>query len=130
MKISLMRVAMMAVVLGINTSTFAEVVNINKANSAALSHHLKGIGTKKADAIVAYRNEHGLFGSVEELTNVKGVGKGILAKNLKDLSIKEGVVALVKTKKVPVVLDKKPLEESASKKVSIPKQETAKVDVK
>jgi competence protein ComEA len=48
-------------------------VNINTANSHQLTT-LKGIGAKRADAIVAYRKSHGPFTTVQALSAVKGVG--------------------------------------------------------
>ena len=40
---------------------------------------LPGIGEKRAQAIVAYREEHGPFQTVDELDKVEGIGEGILA---------------------------------------------------
>ena len=54
-------------------------VDINTATAKELSV-LKGIGMKKAEAIVAYRNDNGSFASVEELLKVKGIGAKILEK--------------------------------------------------
>jgi len=59
--------------------TKLSAVNINKADVKTLST-LKGLGPKKARAIVAYREEHGRFKSVEDLNQVKGIGKGIIAR--------------------------------------------------
>ena len=61
------------------TMVASQPVDINTADEAALEQ-IKGIGPKKAAAIVAYRNEHGRFQSVEDLTNVKGIGEKRLAK--------------------------------------------------
>ena len=58
----------------------ARSVNINTADAATLADGLKGVGLKKAEAIVAYRNEHGPFKSVDELVNVKGIGEKSLEK--------------------------------------------------
>lgn len=65
----------------------AEPVNINTANAFVISKSLKGIGIKKAKAIVAYRDKHGKFKSVEELAKVKGIGSKTIAKNKKNLKI-------------------------------------------
>jgi len=42
---------------------------------------LVGVGRSKAEAIVAYREANGRFYSLEELLEVKGIGKSTLAKN-------------------------------------------------
>ena len=59
----------------------ATPVNINTADAATLSHSLDGIGPSKAKAIVAYREEHGPFKTVADLSNVKGVGPATLERN-------------------------------------------------
>jgi competence protein ComEA len=56
----------------------SQPVNINTADAATLAGSLRGVGTKKAEAIVAYRSEHGPFKSVDELVNVKGIGEKML----------------------------------------------------
>jgi competence protein ComEA len=48
---------------------------------------LKGIGYKKAEAIIAYREQVGAFKSVTELTQVKGIGEKILSDNKARLKI-------------------------------------------
>ncbi|MCP3862461.1 MAG: helix-hairpin-helix domain-containing protein [Aestuariibacter sp.] len=55
------------------------LVNLNAANVEQLMA-LPGIGKSKAQAIVAYREEQGPFSSVDDLVNVKGIGKKLLAK--------------------------------------------------
>jgi len=54
-------------------------VDINTADAQALES-LKGIGVKKAQAIVDYRNKNGDFKSVNDLTSVKGISGKFLAK--------------------------------------------------
>jgi len=54
-----------------------EVININTASAADLQR-LPGIGEKRAKDIIAYRQEHGPFRIVEEITNVSGIGEGTL----------------------------------------------------
>ena len=61
-------------------------VDINSADAAAFSS-LKGVGEKKAEAIVTYRNIHGCFKNVDELTNVKGIGAKTVAENKKELTV-------------------------------------------
>lgn len=56
------------------------LVNINTADIESLTK-LKGIGEKKAQAIIDYRQEYGQFETVEQLLNVKGVGIKIIEAN-------------------------------------------------
>ncbi|VXC37943.1 conserved exported hypothetical protein [Pseudomonas sp. 8Z] len=63
------------------------VVNLNTADAATLQRELAGIGETKAQAIVAYREQHGNFASVDELLEVKGIGEATLAKNRDKLSV-------------------------------------------
>ncbi|WP_426140815.1 ComEA family DNA-binding protein [Pseudomonas sp. DWP3-1-2] len=56
-------------------------VNINTADAETLQKQLSGIGMGKANAIVAYRQTNGEFTSIDELIEVKGIGKAILEKN-------------------------------------------------
>lgn len=53
-------------------------VNLNAADAAALTA-LPGIGEELAARIVEYREEHGPFETVEDLTEVSGIGQGKLA---------------------------------------------------
>lgn len=59
----------------------AAMVNINTADAEQLQKSLKGIGKVKAEAIVEYRNTNGAFTSVDQLLEVKGIGKATLEKN-------------------------------------------------
>ncbi len=54
-----------------------EMVNINTATLEELQT-IKGIGKKKAEAILQYRKEHGPFRRKEDLLQVKGIGKKAL----------------------------------------------------
>ncbi len=56
-------------------------VNINTADAPTIAKELKGIGEKKAQAIVTYRKQHGPFKTIESLTNVKGIGLKTVEKN-------------------------------------------------
>ena len=55
------------------------LININTADAAELAS-LPGIGISKAKAIVAYRLEHGPFSTVDDLSNVNGIGSNLLEK--------------------------------------------------
>ena len=52
-------------------------IDINQADAETIAANLKGIGLKKAQAIVQFRNENGPFYSAEELTQVKGIGPAL-----------------------------------------------------
>ena len=56
-------------------------VNINTADAATLADKLKGVGIRKAEAIVAMRQAKGKFSTLQQLDEVKGIGPGILEKN-------------------------------------------------
>lgn len=56
-------------------------VNLNAADAETLRRDLFGIGAAKAKAIVAYRETNGPFTAVDELLEVKGIGKALLEKN-------------------------------------------------
>jgi competence protein ComEA len=60
---------------------WAGPVNINTADAATLSRELKGIGMKRAQAIIEYRQKHGPFKSADELALVKGIGPAAISKN-------------------------------------------------
>ena len=62
-------------------------VDINTADKKELVG-LSGIGAKKADAIIEYRDAN-CFSSVDELAKVKGIGKKIISKNMDNLTASE-----------------------------------------
>ena len=64
-------------------------VNINTAGVEELKA-LPGIGPSKAAAIVAYRDQHGKFKSVDELKQVKGIGEGIYQKRKEEAVVGGG----------------------------------------
>jgi competence protein ComEA len=50
-------------------------INLNKADLSSLIGSFKGIGKKRAQAIITYREQHKGFKSIEELAEVKGLGQ-------------------------------------------------------
>ena len=63
-------------------------IDINTANAELLSSTLKGIGLKKATAIVEYREAYGPFHHADELTSVSGIGSSTVQKNAHLITIK------------------------------------------
>jgi competence protein ComEA len=52
-------------------------VNVNTASAAELEE-LPGVGPATAEAIIAHREQHGPFGSVDDLLDVRGIGEAKL----------------------------------------------------
>lgn len=71
----------------ISSKSQAVKVDLNKADASTLYRELVGIGKAKAQEIVAYRDMNGSFASVDELLEVKGIGKAILEKNRERLVV-------------------------------------------
>ena len=59
-------------------------VDINTASADELTV-LKGVGSSKAKAIISYRKSH-CFKTINELSNVKGIGSKTIEKNKADLT--------------------------------------------
>ena len=59
-------------------ATTLGIININTATQSQLET-MPGIGPVKAAAIIAYRQEHGAFASVDDLIKVSGIGKKTLS---------------------------------------------------
>lgn len=64
------------------SSTSSEKININQADREELTE-LNGIGEAKAQAIITFREENGPFTSIDQLTEVPGIGEKSL-ENMKD----------------------------------------------
>ncbi len=68
-------------VMEVSSEVRTEKVDLNTADVSTLQRELSGVGEAKAKAIIAYRDSNGPFASVDELLEVKGIGKAILDKN-------------------------------------------------
>lgn len=62
-------------------------VNINQATAEQLAEVMLGIGIKKAQNIVSYREQNGPFSSVEQLQDVPGIGIATIERNLSRLKL-------------------------------------------
>lgn len=71
-----------ALALALALPAFAATpVNINTADAATIASSLDGVGTAKAEAIVAWREAHGPFKSADDLAQVKGMGPATIERN-------------------------------------------------
>nr|WP_257232777.1 ComEA family DNA-binding protein [Acinetobacter sp. YH12045] len=61
-------------------------VRLNTASVDELQT-LHGIGQKKAEAIVQYRKSNGLFKTIDDIQQVKGIGPALFAKNKAKLAL-------------------------------------------
>ena len=61
-------------------------ININTAEKEELMT-LTGVGEAKAQSIIAYREEHGGFQSIEELMQIEGIKEGVFNKIKEDITI-------------------------------------------
>lgn len=62
-------------------------VSINAASAEALAQVMNGVGLKKAQAIVSYRDEYGPFKTLEDLQQVPGMGASLVERNLDRLTL-------------------------------------------
>lgn len=68
-------------------SVQAGPIDINTANAEEIAASMSGIGPAKAKMIVEYRTLHGAFASIDEISQVRGVGQKTLEKNRKNIYI-------------------------------------------
>lgn len=72
----------------ISQQTTASALNINTADAQTIvGAHIKGIGKKRAEAIVAYRQTHGPFKSIEDLKKIKGLSGKVIESNRERLTV-------------------------------------------
>jgi competence protein ComEA len=67
--------------LALSVAAWGGPVDINSADASTLAKELNGVGPSRAKAIVAYRNEHGPFKSVDDLALVKNMPQKIIDSN-------------------------------------------------
>lgn len=74
-----------AVAFGLSSLAFAAEpaapIDVNTASAEALAEAIHGVGRKRAQAIVQYREQHGAFSSVDQLAQVRGISANIVERN-------------------------------------------------
>ena len=71
----------------VSHNSYATPININTADASSLADSLLGIGENKAQAIIHYRQKHGLFKHAIDIVKVRGIGKATYNKNKVDILI-------------------------------------------
>tara|TARA_R110002167_G_scaffold261765_1_gene468350 strand:- start:149 stop:409 length:261 start_codon:yes stop_codon:yes gene_type:complete len=75
-------------VFAVSSLANATPVNINTASASEIAEALNGIGLSKAQAIVDFRQNNGLFSSAEQIVSVRGIGESTFMKNKGDILVK------------------------------------------
>jgi competence protein ComEA len=70
-----------------SSEAMMEKVSINSADAQSLAQSLEGIGESKAQAIIEWREANGAFTSIDQLSEVKGIGAATVAKNRDKLTL-------------------------------------------
>ena len=71
----------------VKPQTTETAVSINSATAQELASVMNGIGIKKAEAIVSYRQQFGPFTELEQLKEVPGIGSALVERNLSRLKL-------------------------------------------
>ena len=80
-----------------SANVLATPVNVNTADAQTIANSLNGIGEKKAQAIIEYREKNGDFKTTESLTEVAGIGEKTIEKNREDILLTNNVGKEVKS---------------------------------
>ncbi len=78
---SLAAIALSLALVGMSHAAEPDTVDVNTADAATIADVLVGVGLQKAAAIVRYREEHGRFSDIYDLTRVRGIGEATVTKN-------------------------------------------------
>lgn len=82
-------VALAVALVANGQATEQGTVDVNTADAEAIANMLVGVGMSKAQAIVRYREEHGRFEDIYDLTKVRGIGEATVAKNEARIKVAE-----------------------------------------
>lgn len=66
-------------------TSIEQKINLNTASLEDLMHAIKGIGKHRAEAILHYRQAHGAFKNLTDLSNVRGIGIRFVQKHREEL---------------------------------------------
>ena len=64
-------------------------VNVNTADAQTLADALVGVGMSRAQAIIEYREQNGVFSDAYDLANVKGIGDRTIELNAEKIRLKD-----------------------------------------
>jgi len=84
---SILTQTLIALALSFTLVSIVQAVNINTADAQSLSDGLNGVGIKKAQAIISWRDANGQFKTANDLTQVKGIGAKTVEKNKDDIQL-------------------------------------------
>lgn len=86
----ILRKCIFAVLLTLPVVLYAgqSTININTADKELLMS-IKGVGEKRAEAIIAYRKQNGPFKSIDQLSEIKGLGQYFVDSNREVLVVKD-----------------------------------------
>ena len=82
---NLLNAFLLTLMMAVSGFALAEEVNVNTADAQTIADNLKGVGLKKAEAIVAWRTENGKFTDLAALEQVKGIGQKTVEKNKENI---------------------------------------------
>ena len=104
-------------------------VNLNTATLAELET-VKGIGPKKAEAIIEYRKKNGSFKTVDDLKNVKGFGDKSVANMRSELAVDGAAVPAKAEKKTEAKPEAAKADAKKEEKASKADKKAAKAEMK
>lgn len=76
---SIIACSMIALLAFLVVNPLMAEIDVNTASASELQS-IKGIGPKTAQKIVDFRDEHGPFNSINDVTRIKGIGQKTLKK--------------------------------------------------
>ena len=66
-----------------------QAIDINSASAKEIAAAMKGVGEKRAQQIIEYRKANGPYQSIDDLINIKGIGKKTIQANREKIMVKE-----------------------------------------